>query len=98
MKKIKRKYTHRAVKIATEAVSDSVKEESSIIGGEITPIKSEIIPSQGGESEFSFEDLPLSTRTYVEGIIKYRKLKGLLDDSKIRKERAIKYFRGDRPR
>lgn len=86
-KKVKRKYTK---KIATEPVSDSVKEESSTIlqpGKVDTPV-----------SEFSFNDLPLSIQTYVNGIIKNRKARGLPDDSKEQKERAIKYFRGDRPR
>ncbi len=90
MKKVKRKYVRKVSQIVTEPVSDSVKGGSSIIGagGEILSPK----------SEFSFEDLPLSTRTFVERVIKYRKARGLPDDSKIRKERAIKYFRGDRPR
>ncbi len=106
MRKVKRKYTR---KIAPEPISDSVKEESNII-----PQAGEVAVTVGGIMElgaelanfeewvlnkpFTFNDLPLSVQTYVNGIIKNRKARGLPDDSKMRKERAIKYFRGDKPR
>jgi len=82
MKRTKRKYTRKVKLDALEPISSPVKEESGII---VSPT-------------FSFNDLPLSIRTQVESIIRWRKLKGLPDDSKDRKELAIKYFKGDRPR
>ena len=82
MKKVKRKYTRKPEQDAPQSVIEPIKEESS----SKIPIA------------FSFKDLPISLRMEIEAIIKWRKLYGLPDDSKERKEKAIKYFRGDRPR
>ena len=88
-----RKYTRKNV----QSKSSPVKEVSSIIPhvdietGEITAIREDGV-------RFAFNDLPLSIRTGVERIIAYRKKLGLLDDSKERKAKAIRYFRGDKPR
>jgi len=38
-----------------------------------------------------FNDLPLSLRKEIEGIIEWRKKMGLFDDSVERKERAVRY-------
>ena len=91
MKRTKRKYTRKPD--APQSISSPSKEESSIVDrvtGEIAKVKS--------DSGFSFNDLPLSLRIQVENTIKMRNKLGLPDDSQDRKERAIKYFRGDRPR
>ncbi len=56
------------------------------------------VKEQDSTELFKFSDLPLRLRTQIESIIKMRKRVGLPDDSKERKEAAIKYFRGDRPR
>jgi hypothetical protein len=56
-----------------------------------------IINSGKGEvitrDSFTFEDLPLSIRIGVERTIETRKLRGLFDDSKERKQRALEYWR-----
>ncbi len=82
MKKVKRKYTRKPKQDTPQSISSPTKEESNII-----------MPS-----EFSFNDLPFSLRMQVESIIKARKRLGLPDDSKERKERTVKYFKGDRLR
>jgi hypothetical protein len=45
------------------------------------------------DKKFTFEDLPLSIRTGVLKTIETRKLRGLFDDSKERKQRALEYWR-----
>ena len=87
MRKVKRKYTRREV--TQPPVSNSEISQNSGIGGQ----SGSKIPTA-----FSFNDLPLSIRTSVENTIKMRKRLGLSDDSKERKERAVQYFKGDRPR
>ncbi len=86
MKRTKRKYTRKPKPDAPQSISSPIVEESSIIPqGEVVKV-------------FTFNDLPLSIRTQVENTIKMRARLHLPDDSKERKERAIKMFRGDRPR
>ncbi len=98
MKRTKRKYTRHVKPIEpipdnVQSISSPIKEESSTVDrvtGEVTEVKP--------DSRFSFNDLPLSIRMQVERIIKMHKRLGLPDDSKERKERAVRYFRGGRPR
>lgn len=94
MRKVKRKYTRKVTpetpQDAPELKSRGIKEESS----RIPQVDKVTVPV----GEFSFDDLPLSLRMQVESIIKWRKAKGLPDDSKERIERAVKYFRGGRLR
>lgn len=85
-RKVKRKYTRKAAPGALESPTSPAKEESGTIP------QGEVVKA------FSFDDLPLSIKMQVESAIKYRKAKGLPDDSRERKDNAIKYFRGDRPR
>ena len=95
MKRTKRKYTRR--KIIQPPISNGEMLKSSGIGGEsgiILPTE-DIKPSK---TPFTFKDLPLSLRMQVESAIRMRKRLGLFDDSKERKEKAIRNFRGDRPR
>ncbi len=95
MKRTKRKYTRHEKVIkptqdAPQSTTSPVKDESSIVA-----------PDREGEpvlDGFTFNDLPQSIRIRVERDIAYRKRLNLLDDSKERKERAIRYFRGDRLR
>lgn len=97
MKRTKRKYTRHEKVVepnpdALQSISSPSEGESSTVDrvtGEITPVKVD---------KFSYNDLPLSIRVGVEQTLAYRKKLGLNDDSVERKERAIKYFRGDRPR
>jgi len=89
MKK-KRKYTRKVVTTPEESKSSHTKEESSIIP--------QVVDIPATVSEFSFNDLPLSRRVGVEYTIKMRKRLKLPDDSKERRELAVKMFRGDRPR
>lgn len=97
-RKPKRRYV-RTVLLVPKPLSEENAPQSTtepLSGG------SSIIP-QAGEVvapiiEFTFKDLPLSLRMQVESVIKWRKAKGLPDDSEERKEKAIKMFRGDRPR
>jgi hypothetical protein len=85
MKKLKR--TPKVPKTAPRLVRGVVGEQSNTT---ILPDK-EVVP-------FSFDDLPLSIRMQVERIIAYRKAHNLPDDSKERKEQAVKMFKGDKPR
>ncbi len=89
MKKVKRKYTRKETTISEASKSSGIQEESSIIP-QVDTLQSPV--------EFSFDDLPLSLRTQVENTIKLRERFKLPDDSKDRKERAVRYFRGDRLR
>jgi hypothetical protein len=92
MKKVKRKYTRKVVPDAPESISTPVQEERSIVDR----ATGEVIVKHDGS--FSFNDLPLSIRAGVERTIKYRERLKLPDDSKERKELAVRMFRGDRPR
>ena len=83
MKRTRRKYTRKPKPDALEPISGPVKEEG---GSQIPP------------NEFSFNDLPLSIRMRVEDVIRFRKARGLPDDTEDRKALAVKMFRGDRPR
>ncbi len=90
-KKVKRKYTREPKQDALESISSPVKEESSIVDritGEITEIK----------PTFTYDNLPMGIRVGVDRAIKLRARLHLPDDSKERKQRAVRYFRGDRPR
>ena len=91
MKRTKRKYTLKPKLDAPESIPGPVKDESHI----------SIPPDREGNpvlDSFTFNDLPFSIRNRVEAVIKMRKGLRLPDDSKDRKEMAIKMFRGDRPR
>ena len=89
MKRTKRKYTR---KVKSEVVPDSVQSIS-------TPLKEEINTETGEipkilTKALSYDDLPISTRTRIEAYIEFRKKMNLPDDSKERRERAVKLFRG----
>jgi hypothetical protein len=108
MKKRKYNKTGKYAKKQSEAVestAEPLKEESSVsIGGGIPegmvfPESVTTTNIKGNDYKvFTFDDLPLSVRTQVERDILYRKRLNLFDDSKERKERAVKYFLGDEPR
>mgnify|MGYP001566742785 FL=1 len=96
MRKVKRKYTRKEVGqsppdavgiVIQPPISDSEISQNSGIGGQ-----------SGSKIPFGFQDLPLSVRMQVETALEMRKRLRLPDDSKERKERAVIYFRGDRPR
>jgi hypothetical protein len=82
MKKVKRKYTRKPTQVALQSITATTEVASDTL----IPVK------------FGFDDLPASIRTQAENIIAWRKKKGLPDDSKERKELAVKYFVGDRLR
>ncbi len=91
MKKVKRKYTRHnkiePIQNAPQSQTSIVKEESSIVDrvtGEIVVVK-----------RFTEDDLPLSIQVQIERDIALRKRLNLPDDSKERKERAVRYFRGE---
>lgn len=97
-RKVKRKCTRRETSKETvpdslQSISSLSKEESSRVDG-VTGEITEVKPATG----FSFNDLPASIRLGVENTIKARARLHLPDDSKERRERAVKYFRGDRLR
>lgn len=48
---------------------------------------------QSNKKELSYEDLPLSIRNNIEGVIKYRLNLGLSDDSTDRKRKALDYYK-----
>ncbi len=103
MKRIKRKYTRHeldGVQLKPfKAVALILPPET--IEADIAGIVTAGIPSKVPYyqvRDFSFDDLPLSIRQGVENTIKLRKRLGLPDDSKERKEKAIRMFRGDRLR
>ena len=104
MKRTKRKYTRKATTTPVESKSSGIESEGKVIAqvslsggipeGMILP--DSVTTSTGGE--FTYIDLPLSVRMGVENTIKLRARLHLPDDSVERKSRAIKMFRGDRPR
>ena len=107
MKRIKRKYTRKPKPDALQSKSSPIKEESSVLprmesvsisGGIPKGVDLPDTTTSSSHKEFVYIDLPFSIRQGVENSIEMRKRVGLPDDSKERKERAIKYFRGDRPR
>jgi hypothetical protein len=86
-----------------QSITEPLKEQSSVsIGGGIP--EGMVLPESVTTTnvteykEFTFEDLPLSVRVGVENNIAYRKKLNLPDDSKERKQRAVQYFLGDKPR
>mgnify|MGYP001571361702 CR=1 FL=1 len=100
MKRIKRKYTRKAIpeETGSNGTEGGVFPPVSLSGGipEGMVLPESVTTTTGGE--FTYTDLPLSVRMGVENTIKQRGRLHLPDDSKERKEQAIKYFRGDRPR
>ena len=91
----KRKYTRKVIPGAVQSKSSTVEEGVSTIP-HVDEKTGEILQSSK-DFKFSFSDLPSSIQGQVEAIIKMRKGLGLPDDSKERKERAIRMYRGDRP-
>jgi hypothetical protein len=104
MKKRKYNKTGKYAKVQSDAPQSStepLKEGNNIIvPKELNEAQIQEFKKDTGKLNkgFTFDDLPLSIRTQVERDILYRKRLNLFDDSKERKERAVKYFLGDEPR
>jgi hypothetical protein len=104
----KRKYNHsgKYKKVLKQDIS-SIPLHGIVAFPETTPEQFKVLKEKqlektsrlkDGERIFTFEDLPLSIRSQIERDIQFRKNKGLFDDSKERKQRAIDYWRQNESR
>lgn len=56
-------------------------------------MENSLVETPQPNKELTYEDLPLSIRNNIEGVIKYRLNLGLSDDSVERKRKALEYYK-----